>query len=146
MGIEVIECRSTPVPESGCWLWDKCVDNKGYGLFHFGGRTRRAHRVSYELYKEDIPKGKHVLHKCDTPSCVNPDHLYIGTNDDNVQDKVRKGRSLIGIKNPSAKLTEDDVRAIRKDHRPQRELAKIYSVDQALIQRIRAGKLWRHVK
>ena len=83
-----------------------------------------------------------MLHKCDTPSCVNPEHLYLGSNDDNVADKVSKGRSLSRAKNPAAKLTEEQVSNIRLDDRTQRVIAKDYKVSQATIHAIKAGKSW----
>ena len=79
-------------PNSGCWLWTWSVDGKGYGLIRHKGTLLKAHRVSWKLHKGEVPKGAHVLHKCDTPCCVNPGHLFLGTNQDNVDDKVRKGR------------------------------------------------------
>lgn len=90
----------------------------------------------------------HVCHHCDTRSCVNPDHLFIGTNQDNTADKTRKGRSLRGERNPSAKLTEADVRVIRLRHQggaSQRTLAQEYGVRQPTILRALNGTNWRHI-
>ena len=131
-----------PVPETGCWLWLNCTMHKGYGLLVYKGKTVRAHRLAYLLHTGIDPDTRHVLHKCDTPSCVNPEHLYLGSNDDNVADKVSKGRSLSRAKNPAAKLTEEQVSNIRLDDRTQRVIAKDYEVSQATIHAIKAGKSW----
>ena len=83
-----IEKRSIPVPFSGCWLWTGCVDGKmGYGILELMERRLLAHRVSFEAFNGPIPESLHVLHKCDVPSCVNPNHLYAGTDQDNVNDR-----------------------------------------------------------
>ena len=91
-----------PVPEAGCWLWLSSVNRKNgkarYGVMsireepHLNPTGRFAHRLSWELFKGKIPPGMHVLHKCDTMTCVNPDHLFLGTNEDNVRDCMAKGR------------------------------------------------------
>ena len=86
-----------------------------------------------------------MLHTCDTPSCVNPDHLFLGTHKDNEQDKMRKGRKPVGEKIPWHKLSEDDVRNIRDDERTQMEIAAEYGVRQCLISAIKRRKTWRHV-
>lgn len=83
---------STPEPNTGCWLWDGAVSTSGYGSMWASGRTRTASRVSYEEFVGPIPNGQQVLHKCDVRSCVNPDHLFIGSHNDNMRDKVLKGR------------------------------------------------------
>lgn len=95
--IERFTEKYIPVPEAGCWLWERAVLPAGYGLFGMRGRKGRrmflAHRVSWELHNGPIPEGLVVCHKCDVPSCVNPDHLFIGTASDNQKDCFRKGRS-----------------------------------------------------
>lgn len=95
--IEYIEANTMPEPNTGCWLWLLAVDKDGYGLGKFGGRKmRRAPRAVFEALRGPTT-GFQVLHRCDTPGCVNPDHLFLGTNQDNVNDKVRKGRQRVGI-------------------------------------------------
>lgn len=89
---ERIEEFSIPVPESGCWLWTRHLAEGGYGSFGEGGKHHRAHRIAYEVYVGPIPEGMFVCHKCDTRSCCNPDHLFLGTQSDNIKDMYRKGR------------------------------------------------------
>ena len=86
-----IEEKSTPCPPSGCWLWDGGVNPSGYGVLGIIGRNQRAHRVSFEEFNGPIPEGMHVLHRCDVKSCVNPNHLYAGTVQDNANDRVKRG-------------------------------------------------------
>lgn len=89
----IIEARSIPIPECGCWVWEWSTQKRGYGDFRAFGKTHYlAHRASYAAYKGEIPDGLHVMHKCDNRSCCNPDHLTLGTNQDNIQDSVNKGR------------------------------------------------------
>lgn len=93
---DYIERRSIPVPWSGCWIWEGSAGagkpGYRYGDFRFQGRYYTAHRASYEVFKGPIPVGLQVLHSCDTTLCVNPAHLSVGTNNDNIADSVRKGR------------------------------------------------------
>ena len=108
-----------------------------------------AHRVSYELERGPIPEGHDVMHACDTPLCVNPHHLSVGTRVDNMQDAARKGRTwkggMPGVRNGRAKITEDDVRAIRASTEPTADLAKRYGIYTTMVSRIRAGKAWKSV-
>lgn len=76
-----------------CWLWATTKDRKGYGQWFAYGRRQRAHRMAYESFVSEIPDGLWVLHKCDVPPCINPDHLFLGTAQDNTQDMIKKGRS-----------------------------------------------------
>ena len=118
----------------------------GYGQ----SRNRLAHREAYAeargMTTEDM-KGLVVLHSCDNPPCVNPDHLSVGTQADNIADCVAKGRNAKGVKHAAAKLTEADVLAIRADRSgaSQSELAKRYNVQQPLISRILNRKIWTHL-
>lgn len=139
-----------PEPMSGCWIWDACIDRLGYGRFmvkKYGEVL--AHRVSYILFKTQIPKGLYVLHKCDVRCCVNPDHLFLGTQADNVQDMVNKGRakgySAPGEKHYRAKLTTAIVQKIKKSTCSQKEMANKYGVTQSHISYLKSGKRWRHL-
>jgi hypothetical protein len=95
----LIRENSIWIPYCGCWLWTGDISGDGYPVLHFRGR--KMHRVSYTVFIGPIPIGLQVLHHCDTPICVNPEHLFLGTNADNVADKVRKGRQsrLYGKRN-----------------------------------------------
>lgn len=84
-----------------CWRWLACTDQYGYGITSIRGKSQKAHRVSYRIFKGDIPPGLLVMHSCDNPSCVNPDHLSVGTYKDNTADAVKKGRMASGDKNGS---------------------------------------------
>lgn len=102
----------------GCWLWTGRTNTEsGYGYFDYGPRCRTsvpAHRYSWELHNGTIPDGMHVLHRCDNPPCVNPDHLFLGTNLDNVRDKQAKGRQLRGERVGTAKFTAGQVTEVRR--------------------------------
>lgn len=139
----------TPEPYSSCWIWIGAQDKKGYGRISVGGRlgnARVAHRVSWQLNRGDIPIGMDVCHSCDTPSCVNPDHLFIGTRLDNMQDAVKKGRTTVGERNPQSKLTKENVVEIRSSTETQEVLGKRYGVMQSAISRIKTGKRWTHLE
>lgn len=103
---------------NGCWLWTASRNGDGYGMMVFRGRGRGAHRVSWVLHYGEIPDGLRVLHKCDNPPCVNPEHLFLGTQLDNVRDCMAKNRDRKnprkGASHPNAKLTENDVWEIRR--------------------------------
>lgn len=128
---------------SGCWDWLGCKFSTGYGQIKLGGKKRTTHRFSYELHRGAIPSGQCVCHRCDNPGCVNPDHLFLGTDADNVADKVAKGRQAQGITHGLAKLTESDVLAIRAAVGvTQQNLAERHGVTQSAISLIRLGKNW----
>lgn len=149
--IEVFERHYIPEPNSGCWLWISAATPKGYGYFTHDNRTVRAHRFAWQHKYGPITGGLFVCHKCDVPSCVNPDHLFLGTNDDNVQDKIKKGRipqyrgQVNGIRNGMAKLCPEAVFLIRQSHQPSRILADQFGVSEATISRARKRLLWKDV-
>lgn len=125
---------------SSCWLWRGAVLPFGHGRFRLNGRVALAHRVAYSLYVGDIPEDKFVLHKCDVPQCINPDHLFLGTKKDNTQDMLSKGRA-----NGPKKLTTEQVISIREDSRPQSIIALEYLVHQSTIHYIKSNKTWRFI-
>jgi len=136
-------------PETGCWIWQKGKDKDGYGQFSFKNRNYRAHRVAYRLYVGPIPRGMQVLHKFDNPSCVNPNHLFLGDNDINMADMVQKDRQAKGEANGLSKLTEDQVREIKKrllGTETTSDIARDYPVDRKVVSRINAGTNWKHIK
>lgn len=132
---------------SGCWLWEEHVCIKGYGRIRYRGKKRQAHRVSWIIHRGEIPLGMNVLHKCDVTGCVNPDHLFLGTDTDNARDREQKqrGHNFKGADMPWAKLSEDDIKAIRLDTRSQRTIAKNYGITQSAVSLIRLRKNWRHI-
>lgn len=141
-----IESKIFPEPNSGCWLWEGALVS-GYG-FGWDPETKtrvKVHRFVYQRAKGEIPDGLWVLHSCDTPSCVNPDHLFLGSALDNSHDMHRKGRNRqpVGKDHTQAKLTEDDVRLIRASTLSYAALGIQFGVHEQTIYRIRARKRWK---
>ena len=134
-----------PEPNSGCWLWLGTLHHDGYGQIRINGKLHRAHRLAYELFRGPIPDGLGMLHACDNRACVNPDHLYAGTNIENMRDMTSRGRALVGPRNHSSKLTADNVRIIRFSALSHTELARIYGVSRPAIRNVRIGAAWGHV-
>jgi hypothetical protein len=139
--------------QNGCWLWQRSKTKDGYGNFSINGMKVLVHRWSFEFFKGRIPAGLVVCHACDVPACLNPDHLFLGSQAENMQDMVNKNRhgpnSREGESNGRAKLKTYEVHRIRRDYSPgktsQTELAARYNVSQAQIQRILCRTRWRHV-
>ncbi len=139
--------------EDECWEWLASTHYKwGYGNFNLDGKYISAHRYSWMLYnQQEIPKGMCICHHCDNPKCVNPKHLFLGTVAENNEDKRKKGRqsSVIGEKNPKAKLKDDDVRKIRilnEQGISGAELGRLFNVVPEEIYSILSGKRWKHVR
>jgi hypothetical protein len=141
-----LEFYSMPVPECGCQIWLGAWVQE-YGRLWVDGAAHPAHRVSWEAHNGPIPDGLWVLHWCDTPPCIRPDHLFLGTHRDNMDDMVSKNRQtrLFGSGNPEAKLIEADIPIIRSSTETQRALAVQYGVTQRSIWQIKTGKTWGHV-
>lgn len=138
-----------------CWLWiGKSVVN-GYGYVSYQGKPQLAHRVSYMLTHGSIPDGLNILHSCDTPRCVFPGHLFLGTQAENLLDARKKGRlvptnprvSMQGEKNPHARLTTDDVLYIRslKGIQTAKEVAAYFHYTPSGIRQIWNGKSWKYL-
>lgn len=142
---------------AGCWLWSGAMPEKtGYGTIQIasrkieGGGTKGAHRVSYQLFKGEIPDGMHVCHSCDIRACVNPDHLFAGTAADNAEDKCRKGRSIVNVGESChrAKLKATDIPVIMGRLEAGESCAVIaasYGVTDCAVNAIRRGVSWRSV-
>ena|SRR5689334_17005961 len=138
--------QHVPLRESGtCWLWQGYRHDCGYGLLSIKKRNFYAHRIAWEMFRGPIPDGMHVLHRCDVPACVNPEHLFLGTNDDNIADKVSKGRQPRGETQGSSVLTDSDVKAIRSSQESSRLLAERFRVSQSNIYQVRTGRTWAHI-
>lgn len=136
----------------GCWEWAGSIvkTRGGYGRFHANGKSYRAHRLSWQIYKGQWPGDLFVCHKCDNPKCVRPSHLFLGTTDDNMRDMVSKGRkpSQRGEKHPSNKLSQRDVIDIRRKHAAgvsQADLHREYKVSRATICVIIKKIRWSHI-
>ena len=133
------------VTETGCWLWNKGTFKDGYGAIWSRKQMQRAHRLSYEIHKGEIPKGLDIMHSCDVRCCVNPVHLSAGTRLDNMRDCANKNRTRQGIKHPRAKLTEEAVLDIRTKRLSNTEFAKLYNVSTRNIRGIQHYKTWKHL-
>lgn len=153
-----------PEPNSGCLLWLQYVDNWGYGRGTYLGIPLAAHRFSWLTHRGSIPDGMKVCHRCDVPSCINPDHLWLGTDSDNAADRNAKGRQSRGARHVAAfmsdrwmearprgarhgnaKLTEQDIREIRSRGGLQREIAAEFGISQRTVSQIRRLEVWKHV-
>lgn len=137
----------------GCWFWKGSIDKFGYGIFHVNRRTRKkAHRLSWEIHYGVIPGGLCVCHTCDRPNCVNPLHLWLGTNLENRRDCERKGRHAKGSGNGRARLRESDVVDIRRRHKRYCKvngtaaIASDYGMNEKVIHEAIVGKTWKHVR
>lgn len=145
--IERFESKVELIPFSTCHHWVGATNPKGYGNFLVDRKIEKAHRVAYMLYVGVIPDGMVICHKCDNPSCVNPDHLFLGTYQDNHDDMYRKGRDkhAVGENQGASKLSESDVIEIRSLSLTQRVIAKMYGISHSQVHRIKTLKDWKHV-
>lgn len=133
--------RVCPTPT--CWLWEGTINSDGYGSFRLGDRTVKVHRLSYELCYGPIPNSLYIMHKCDNPRCVNPEHLAAGTQKQNMQDAVAKKRIAFGERVGCAKLTDQEGREIRDLAKSglfeQKVIASWYKVAPSTVANIKRG-------
>lgn len=139
-----------PEPNSGCWLWIGPVFKArgGYGCFTMrkaGIVQQRAHRIAWRLHCGEITPDVHVLHSCDNSACVNPAHLFLGDQNSNMVDKVRKSRQDRGERHGMHKLTEAEAISIRNDPRKLREIAEDFGVSVITISDIQCARSWAHL-
>lgn len=124
---------------NGCWVWTGGCSNTGYGSFSINGKNYATHRLSYAMHKGVVPVGAHVMHSCDRPRCVNPDHLFTGTHADNMRDKRAKGRAqrLSGALNGKTVVSADLAKRIyltaKAGKLKQREIAELFGVSRAMV-------------
>lgn len=135
---------------ASCWLWTGAQVPLGYGYIGEGGyKVHRAHRLSYEWRFGPLPSGAVICHRCDNPACVNPDHLFRGSQKDNMQDAKSKGRTTQGAKHGRARLTEElvqQIRTARQDGVTHREIAARFGISQGHTTNILNGKVWAHAR
>ena len=147
----------------GCWEWTASRTKFGYGILgirRIARSPRKAHRMSWEIAHGPIPGNFHVLHRCDNPPCVRPDHLYLGTNADNVRDRMERNpvihnwttdRTRLGSAHPRAKVTEEQVLEMRRRYTPQSQtdgssaLAREFGLAQASVWAIISRQSWTHI-
>lgn len=138
--------------ENGCWIWIGACNNKGYGVLTFQAHRAQAHRLSWTLNVGEIPQNTCVLHRCDNPPCVNPEHLFLGTFSDNMKDCYSKGRHRRmvqnGASNPMSRLTDSQVEFIRqaiKEGFKTTVVARYFDVSYTTISMIANGHTWKHL-
>ena len=152
--------RKRVIDSTGCWIWTGCRNWFGYGTIKIpitkpngmaGKKTVSVHRLAYKEFVGEIAGGLHVLHRCDVPACFNPEHLFLGTPQDNVADMISKGRvgRVVGTDNASSKLKNEDVMEIRRVYAGRTEtqgaLAERYGVARHHISSITTGRYWKHL-
>lgn len=137
--------------ESGCWIWIASCAGMGYGQIKLPGELRQiyAHRLSYLIHKGPLPEGKQICHTCDNPKCVNPDHLFVGTSQDNHDDMTKKKRHTYGQRSATAKITEEQARQVLGMialGMTQVAIGKFFGLHPVSIGRIKLGKRWKHLQ
>lgn len=148
---ERLEKNTMPIPFSGCLIWTGSTHTNGYGAISFNGQQTSTHRAVWTEANGEIPEGMCVLHRCDTPPCVNIDHLFMGTMADNMDDKSKKGRvrngNPVGEENAAAKLSAKSVLEIRalRGLMTQREISVKYNVGKSIVSAIMVRKVWKHI-
>lgn len=137
------------VLENGCIEFTGGQNPKGYGCFHYNGKTTGAHCAAYDLCVGDIIDDSHVLHTCDNRICINPEHLFLGSTQDNSEDMKNKNRQNKGEDRPLAKLTEADViniRRLRNEGKSTIYIGAMYNISHSNVSMIARGLRWKHIK
>lgn len=142
--LERFEEKIERIPGVDCWIWVGARNTSGYGNFWDGRGFNLAHRFSYRENNGQIPDGMNVLHRCDTPFCVRPSHLFLGTQMENIHDMHRKGRAggydRSGERNPFVKITNDVVEEIKVSKEPRKVLCEKYGIGKSQVGRIQRGE------
>lgn len=134
-----------------CWEWQANKNKDGYGLFYANYKSIFAHRFAYTITVEKIPLGLCVCHRCDNSACVNPDHLWLGSHVDNMDDMVLKGRSAskCGVNNPRHRLNNEDIKQIRALYKTgsctQQQIGNLFNISQREISYIVNHKAWKNI-
>jgi len=124
-------------PDTGCWEWTACLNNRGYGRLRTDRDEMLAHRASWIAWNGEIQNGLWVLHKCDNRKCVNPNHLFLGNHEENMRDMFEKGHY-----SPRSKLTKEQVFKILTDERPSKVLAGLFGVCKSTINNLRSRRTY----
>ena len=124
--------------ENGCVLWTGYLNRSGYGVVGYNYKSILAHRAAWEVSRGAIPEGLLVCHTCDVRNCINPDHLFVGTNADNMVDKIKKGRAW-------SKLSPIEVAEIRANPGVTKPFMRKFGVSGTIIRKIRSGEDWKHL-
>lgn len=142
-----------PEPNTGCWIWGGASHPTGYGRFCYKYKLDYAHRWSYKIFNGEIPisdsyHGTCVLHKCDNPFCVNPDHLFLGTQGENMHDRNKKARDARGLKHGRSKLSERDISIIfelNQSGATNVDIASKLNVSPTTVRNVVLGITWSHL-
>lgn len=139
--------RGVDIKPCGCWEWQGAKSIQGYGQIEFENKTWRTHRLMAHIKVADVLDTSIVCHRCDNPCCINPEHIWVGTQKQNVDDRDKKGRrnQARGARQGSAKLTEELVKQIRLDPRRHQIIAADYGITRAHVGNLKANRAWKHV-
>ena len=145
-----LERKSERIPFTDCGIWTGAWQSMGYGQVRYNGKTILAHRAAYMVYRSDIPVGLCVLHKCDTPPCINPDHLFLGTQKDNIRDMISKGRGRLRHESGwYSRFCADDIRRFRAMYASGEytinSLARKLGITSGGMWKIIRRKTWTHL-
>lgn len=138
--IERLEHYTDKKGVDDCWLWKSNKDKDGYGTMRSGKQNKRAHRVSYEQYVGKIPEGKFILHSCNNPACVNPNHLRIGTHKDNMKDRNNSGNYLKNEKHFNSKFSDETVKKVRSATGTYKQIGLMFNMSATQVGNIKRGE------